>query len=228
MKIFSTIVGLCALAGAAHAQPRGLIETRVSNDGGFTWTNSLFALEGRVRVGVFMSVEGAYGVAGAEFNIALDQIRATDTVDISSPGLGRQFPWNFGSSTQAVYRSADQIRIDAANDEANSADRGIVSMQRDPSSAGGNYSTANFGLVYMFDVIYGRLTPGDAYTTLVQVSLDQIKGGVMSYHSSSSATRSTTTANLFTQSASIHRFPTPGAASAFGMFGVIVATRRRR
>lgn len=216
-----------ALAGVAMAQPRGLLDIKVSLDG-VNWANHVDGGQ-RVHVGVFMSVEGAYGVAGAEFNIVLNGIRATDTVDISSSGLGRQLPWNFGSSTQAVYRSGNQVRIDAANDDANSADRGIVSQQRDPSSGGVNYSTANPGLVYKFDVIFGSLSQGEGFTIAVEAAMDEIKGGVMSYHSSSSATRSATTTNLSTQGASISRgVPTPGAASAFGMLGMIVAARRRR
>lgn len=228
MRIFSTIVGLCALAGAASAQPRGLIEIRVSSDRGFTWSNMVVGGD-RILVGVFMSMEGAYGVAGAEYSIVLNGIRAIDNVDISSPGLGRQSPWTVGSSTQAVYRSGNQVRIDAANDELNSADRGIVSMQRDPSSAGGNYVSSPHALVYMFEVVYGQLRPGEYAGISVETPLEQIKGGVMNYHSISSSTRSTATTNISTQSAHMYRgLPTPGVASAFGMFGVIVAARRRR
>lgn len=224
------VIGAAMLATGASAQPRGLIDIKVSTDGGITWSHSADG-GNRFRVGVFMSVDsGVYGIAGAEFNIVLSGVRAVDTVDISSPGLGRQLPWNFGSSTQEVYRSGDQIRIDAANDSADSSDHGILSRQRDPSSAGVNFSTANPGLVYTFDILVGDWHIWEGGEFSVQASLDQIRGGVMNYYASSSSTRSTATTNLSTQGARVSwgLLPTPGAASAFGVFGVVVAARRRR
>lgn len=230
MRLVVTFASTCvAFAGSGFAQPRGLLDIMVSRDGA-NWVNSLNASTSggadRIHVGVFLGVQGAYGVAGAVFNVVANSVGANDTIDIASPGLGRQLPWTFGAASQAVFRNGNTARIDAANDPTDSVNRGISVYQRDPSSSGAGYSMANPALVYRFDVI---VNSSQSYVINLQTAITQVKNGVFVYHSSSNATRGTNTTNIAVDGASIIvNVPSPGILSAFGVCGAAWAGRRRR
>lgn len=224
MKNVIALVGVAGLAAAASAQ-NAVLNVKVSLDG-VNWLNHVDVnTGGTVHVGVFLSCEGAYGVGGATYNVTGDNFAAGDAIDIASAGLGRQIPWTFGAATQAVYTSGNSFRVDAANDAGNSAAAGIASTQRDPSSGGANYSTANPGLVYKFDMSFGDIF---GRTLNVGTALDQIKNGVIIYHSSSSATRGTNTTAISTVGSTITVVPTPASMALVGLGGLVGARRRRR
>lgn len=225
MKNVIALVGVAGLASAAMAQS-ALLNVRFSTDGGATWQNSGDAFaNSTVTIGVFLSVEGAYGVGGATYNVTGDNMAAGDSIDIASAGLGRQLPWTFGAATQAVYTSGSNFRVDAANDAGDNVAAGIASTQRDPSSAGVNYSQANPGLVYKFNIVLGSVFGREMH---VGTALNQIKNGVIIYHSSSSATRGTNTTAVAVQGSTINVVPTPASMALVGLGGLVGARRRRR
>lgn len=101
MKTLST-VAVVSLASVAAAQPAAMLRYEVSLDG-ISWFSSVTANTGdRVHVAVLLSVQGAYGVAGAVFNMNVGGTLATDSVDITRPGLGRMVPWNFGDNPNVL------------------------------------------------------------------------------------------------------------------------------
>jgi|GEM_PF-2233353 len=226
MKNVFALIGVAGLATAAVAQPACLLDVRFSTDGGMTWSNSGNANAGStVQIGVFISAEGAYGVAGATYNVTGDNFAAGDSVDIASAGLGRQIPWTFGAATQAVYTSGSNFRVDAANDAGDSVAAGIASTQRDPSSGGTAYSTANPGLVYRFNIVLGGVF---GRTMNVGTAVGQIKNGVIIYHSANNATRGTNSTNIATRGSAITIVPTPASMALVGLGGLVGARRRRR
>lgn len=213
------------LASQAHAQNLAL-SVKFSIDGGATWVSDASANPGSVvQVGLFMSGDGVYGLGGATLRLTATGANALDTaVFAAGTDTGRVGPFNFGSATNAIFSNADGFRIDAASDAGNSnTAAGMTFFQRDPSSGGVVFSTANPALCFRFD-IHSVDVPGAERT--ITIDLDQVSRGVATYYSSSSATRPTS-ATVTLNSGILNLFPAPSTLT-LALLGPLFAGRRRR
>ena len=213
---------------SVHAQSLNLA-VKFSSDGGATWSSQVEAVRGSVVQGaIFMSGEGqVYGLGGATLRLTATGAHQNDSAQFGAgTQTGRVGPFNFGAATNAIYTTADGFRIDAASDPENTNPQaGLTFFQRDPSSGGAGFSTANPALVFRFDVLISSANAERG----IQISLDELSNGVASYYSSSSATRSTRLAATLS-GGTIYAgiFPAPGTLLAVCLGGVLTRRRTRR
>jgi uncharacterized protein (TIGR03382 family) len=224
MTLRISLLGIAALlASQAHAQNLTL-SVKFSTDGGATWSSQVFGGGGPIIQGaIFMSGDNVYGLGGATLRLSTTGGTAFDTAAFGAgTDTGRVGPFNFGSATNAIYSTANGFRIDAASDpDNNNTAAGMTFFQRDPSSGGATFSTANPALCFRFDI---QVWSGGGDRVIV-VALDQLSRGVGTYYSSSSATRPTS-ASVVLNSGTIIT-PTPSTL-ALTLLGTVAASRRRR
>jgi hypothetical protein len=198
-----------------------------SVDGGATWHSGVSVNRGTVvQVGIFMSgTGGVYGLGGATLRLNATGAQGDVAQFAAGTDTGRVGPFNFGSATNAIYNTAGGFRIDAASDPDNTnTSAGMTFFQRDPSSGGATFSTANPALVFRFDLFTGA---GGSDRSLI-FSLDELSRGVATYYSSSNATRPTqAAAALSGGTVFIGVIPTPASPALF-VLGMLAAHRRRR
>ena len=222
---FKCVISLSAAALVAQAHAQNLaISVKFSTDGGASWSSNVFGIPGSiVQVGLFMSGDNVYGLGGATFRLtATGAIPLETAIFAAGTDTGRVGPFNFGSATNAIYATGNGFRIDAASDPDNTnTAAGMTFFQRDPSSGGAVFSTANPALCFRFD-IHTRAGPEHA----IQIAIDQVSRGVATYYSSSSATRPTS-ASVTLNSGILNLLPTPSTL-ALVLLGPLVASRRRR
>ena len=209
------------LASHAHAQNLAL-SVKFSVDGGASWASHVSSVAGSVIQGaIFMSGDNVYGLGGATLRLTATSSGTPVTATFGAGSdTGRVGPFNFGSATNAIYTTANGFRIDAASDPDNSnTAAGMTFFQRDPSSGGAIFSTANPALCFRFDV---HISAGLGFASF---TLDQLSRGVGTYYSGSAATRPTS-ASATLNGGSIFA-PTPSTL-ALTLLGPLVAARRRR
>ena len=209
------------------------LDLKVSRDG-VVWSDFMddFLVGQTVHCAIFMNSDRSlpiYGVGGATLRLGGTSSPAQDTVSFAAgTATGRVSPFSFGSATNTIYRdSPGTFRIDAASDPSNTnTSAGMTFFQRDPSSGGPSFSILpNDGIgsmVFAFDILLGS---NDVYLTTL--SMDQLSRGVVSYYSSSSATRPSQSADVTLDGASFWvNIPAPGSMVAVCLGAVL--TRRRR
>jgi hypothetical protein len=226
-NVIMGLVGVAGLAAGANAQNLSL-SVLLSEDGGATWSNDVTVNAGQVvQVQLSFAGDGVYGLGGAT-------LRANATSTLSGAGdtaafaagtdTGRVGPFNFGAVTNAIFANADGFRIDAAADAANNnTAAGLSFFQRDPSSGGAGFSTANPATVFRFDV---TISANDSLRDIT-IALDQLSRGVGSYYTSAGATRPTT-AQVALNSGIIRVVPTPATLALVGLGGLVAGRRRSR
>ena len=190
--LVSSLIGIAGLATATQAQTLE-ISLKGSTDGGATWQSIVETLPGSVvQFGIFMSATNGdvWGLGGATMRLnAVGDIAGTTAVFAAGTSTGRVGPFNFGAATNAIFTTGSGFRIDAASDVTDSSTgAGMTFFQRDPSSGGAGFSTANPALVFRFDVLLGASGSG------MTLTLDQLSRDVATFYSSSSATRPTSIA----------------------------------
>ena len=202
------------------------IAVKFSTDGGATWSSYVDASRGSIVQGaIFMSGTGdIYGMGGATIRLTATGAQGDFAQFGAGTQTGRVAPFSFGAATNAIYNTAGGFRIDAASDADNSnALAGMTFVQRDPSSGGAGFSTANPALAFRFDVVIQA--GGDIRA--IDVSLDQLSNGVALYYSSSSATRGTRLSATLTSGTIGVGIPTPGSFAMLAIGGFSLARRRR-
>jgi hypothetical protein len=223
-NVIMGLVGVAGLAAGANAQNLSL-SVQFSKDGGSTWSNTVDAFAGDVvQARLSYAGEGVYGLGGATLRLTASGGVAGDTAAFAAgTDTGRVGPFNFGAATNAIFANADGFRIDAASDAANSnTGAGMTFFQRDPSSGGAGFSTANPATVFRFDI-----TIGAGADRVISVALDQLSRGVGSYYTSSSATRPSTAA-VTLNAGRINVVPTPATLALVGLGGLVAGRRRSR
>lgn len=226
------LAAVTSLACSAHATLFTL-DLKVSRDG-VVWSDLIddFIVGQTVHCAIFFNSDLSmpiYGVGGATLRLGGTSSPAQDAVSFA-PGTetGRISPFTFGNATNAIYRdSPGTFRIDAGSDPSNSnTSAGMTFFQRDPSSGGPSFSILprdGIGsMVFAFDILLGSQ---DVYLTTL--AMDQLSRGVVSYYSSSSATRPTSTSDVTLDGASFWvNIPTPGSLVAVCMGGLLARRRR--
>jgi MYXO-CTERM domain-containing protein len=221
-NVIISLIGVAGVAAAANAQNLAL-SVKFSVDGGATWSSDVVANAGSVVQGaIFMSGDNVYGLGGGTMRMNGTGLIAGESAAFAAgTDTGRVGPFNFGAATNAIFATAGAFRIDASADAANtSTGAGMTFFQRDPSSGGANFTTANPALCFRFDI---QTAVGADHS--ISVALDQLSRGVATYYSSSSATRPTTAAAAL-NGGTIRVVPTPATLALVGLGG-LVATRRR-
>jgi hypothetical protein len=226
-NVIMGLVGVAGLAAGANAQNLSL-SVQFSTNGGATWSNDVTVNTPGTVVQARLSYagDGVYGLGGATLRLTAQANIAGggDTAAFAAgTDTGRVGPFNFGAATNAIFANADGFRIDAASDAANNnTGAGMTFFQRDPSSGGAGFSTANPAVVFRFDI-----TIGAGPDRNIAVALDQLSRGVGSYYTSSGATRPSTAA--VTLNAGIIRVvPTPATLALVGLGGLVAGRRRSR
>ena len=218
-------------ASAAHAQTADFA-LKASLDDGLTWHSYVVCMPGNsVTVGLFASTTGAYAFASALYQIRGDWFLGSgDTIQISGPGLGRQSPFNFGASSEAVFTTPNSFRIDHSADAANSSNLSINSFQQSPPAAGDAFSTANPALLYKFNALMSNpdgsiinlSTPLDQITD----SLGRFKVNIYADQNSPLGTRITA---LTVSGCTIDSYtPTPGTSTLLLAAAAWLSPHRRR
>jgi hypothetical protein len=226
------LAAVTSLATSAHATLFTL-DLKVSRDA-VVWSDFMddFLVGQTVRCAIFMNSDLSlpiYGVGGATLRLGGTSSPAEDTVSFA-PGTatGRVSPFNFGNATNTIYRDTPgTFRIDAGSDpDNNNTAAGMTFFQRDPSSGGPSFSILprdGIGsMVFAFDILLGSQ---DVYLTTL--AMDQLSRNVVSYYSSSSATRPTSTSDVTLDGASFWvNIPTPGSMVALCLGGLLARRRR--
>lgn len=213
------------LASQAHAQNLA-ISVKFTSDGGATWSSfSTIGRGGVAEAGIFMSGDSRmYGIGGATLRLTAEGGQGDTAAFSFGTSTGRVGPFNFGSATNAIYTTADGFRIDAASDPDNTnTSAGMTFFQRDPSSGGATFSTANPALVFRFQVFAGA---GGSDRSL-RLSLDELSRGVATYYSSSNSTRPTqAAATLDGATLFIGLFPSPSSLAPLSISFLLCRRRR--
>ena len=224
IKAVSPALFAFAVVQSVHAQTLD-VAVKFSADGGATWSSNLLASGGSIIQGaIFMSGTGAiYGLGGATLRLTATGAQGDFAQFGAGTDTGRVGPFNFGAATNAIYNTAGGFRIDAASDPGNAnTAAGMTFFQRDPSSGGAGFSTANPALVFRFDIV--AMGSSERFIT---VSLDELSNGVATYYSSSSATRSTRLSATLTSGTLGLGIPTPSSLAMLAIGGFSLARRRR-
>lgn len=223
-NVIISLIGVAGMTAAANAQNLAL-SIKFSTDGGATWASNVVANAGAVVQGaIFMSGDGVYGLGGATLRMNGTGLIAGEGAAFGAgTDTGRVGPFNFGSATNAIFASAGAFRVDASSDAANSnTAAGMTFFQRDPSSGGAGFSTANPALVFRFDV-----STAAGADHLITVALDQLSRSVATFYSSSGATRPTSAAAAL-NAGTISVVPTPATLALVGLGGLVASRRRAR
>lgn len=218
-----TLIALLAAASITSlASAQGALSVRVWD--GSAWSTTVNSSGGLVHCAVFISFGTGHGLGGAVYNIQGSGI-VGDSVDLASPGLGRQTNFDFGANSQSVFTSAGAFRIDNANDAANDADIGISTAQEAPAFAGSSFNTANPALVYKFDVNVNA-NAGPRSIDL-SVPINQLKHGSIAIYATAQSSASTPITGVTTSGASISvQVPAPASLAILGLTGLIARRRR--
>ena len=222
-NVIISLIGVAGMTAAANAQNLA-ISVKFSIDNGATWSSDVVATAGQVVQGaLFISGDNVYGLGGGTMRLNGTGLQAGEGAAFGAgTDTGRVGPFNFGSATNAIFATAGAFRIDAAADAANNnTAAGLTFFQRDPSSGGASFSTANPALAFRFDVTTGGTDH------VISVALDQLSRGVATYYSSSSATRPTSVAAAL-NGGTITVVPTPATLALVGLGGLVASRRRAR